>query len=1208
MKIRELFDSTRPIDRHIVSVINYAADSEELLKQEISEYEVTDKLSHHYERFITNLSDGFQGGGNHEVGVWVSGFYGSGKSSLTKYLGFALDPSRKIGNKRFLEYLQAQLPTQALRQQLGILAKNHPATVIMVDLASIASADSKNQGVSRLIFEKVMYWAGYARDEKIALLELMVERDGRKDEFLKLVAKQGMDWADLRSDLLVSNTVAGEAAAEMYPKIWKDPAHFSSIKVDSIYGEDERLKQMLALIEKRTGSPRVLFVLDEVGQFIEGTDRLILNVQGFAENLKNIGKGDAWIVCTAQQTLPVSGPLFKLKDRFPEGLRVDIESSDIREITYRRLLKKSPQALTKLKELFNAHSGALTTATQLKNTKLTQATLDAEVFAQLYPFLPQHFNILMELLRGLARSTGGIGLRSTLKVIQDVLVDVGGKRRGEDLLADQEIGNLATADAFYDTLANDIERVNRPLVETVNKISAAFGKDSLHLKAAKAIAVLQSIEGFPVSRHNVAALLHRHVSDTPLVDKVSAAIQELIEEKEIALEEIEGSLRFMSEAVAQIMAKQAALVPSATDQNKILDDALRDIFTPEPVARLANTKAVKAQVKMLRGTMPVGVTHNKEDVEIHLELASPTEMSTRLIDRRNQSLQPNSRNTLALLGEDSSKIRDLITKIYRCEETHRMNRTEAAEKEVAEFVKAQLAHSATYKRDLDTALQDAFLKGQFIFRGTESAAASKGMELRAACNAQLGHVADQIYPSYKDAPENMASDAAEKLLLTPDLSTVPSAIDPLGLVEKAGPATRIKGDAPALVAVVDYLGKNGDVEGRKLLDDFSRPPYGWFKDTTRHLVAALLLAQKVRLRVGAQWIDVNGPKALEVFKNNNSFIRADFAANFTQIPQDVLNRAAQRLLTLTAETVLPMAPNICKAVQKHFPVLRNSYSSLAMELTSFKLPGADRAQTLAKQLSQIMDRDASDAPVTLGAEDASIVEDLGWAREVRKALDDGLGSECAATVTACEEIDRLPSIGALEKLKTSSADLRNELTELLGREDFHLVASDIRRRKGEVESMVQSAGDEFAKELRTQLEQQVIAIQDMPEWGELPEADKAELASDINNITIQDAADLSGIRALTNHQLEINARLNTTRAGVMGRWKRHKESTAAQRETAGSAQRVRIRPRYTASDVAQLARSVEDMGSALEALKTTKVNEVLLEMDGVKYPEAEKKR
>lgn len=1209
MKIRELFDKTRPIDRHIVSVINYAADSESLLRQEISEYEVTDNLGRHYERFMNNLSDGFNGGGGHEVGVWVSGFYGSGKSSFTKYLGFALDPSRKAGSEPFLKLLESQLPTQPLRSQLNVLAKTHPTTVIMVDLASVAAADGKNQGISRLIYNKVMEWAGYSKDEKIALLELMVERDGRKDEFLAEITKAGYDWNDLRDDLLVSNTIAGDVAARMYPKVWKNGDHFYSVKVDSIYGEDERLRQMLALIKDRSGSPRVLFILDEVGQFIEGTDRLILNLQGFAENLKNIGGGTAWIICTAQQTLPVSGPLFKLKDRFPEGLRVDIESSDIREITYRRLLKKSPEAITTLKKLYSDHSGGLVTATQLKGTRLTQSSLDADVFARLYPFLPQHFNILMELLRSLARSTGGVGLRSTLKVIQDVLVDVSGKRRGSTVLADEEVRFLATGDSFYDTLAADIERANRPLVETVNKVAAAYNADSLHLKAAKTIAILQLIEGFPVSRHNVAALLHRSVEATPLQDEVSRAVQELLEDKEIALEEIEGSLRFMSEAVAQIMTKQATLRASVADQNRILDDVLREsIFSPEPNARLENTKTVKAQVKMMRGSMPVAVTHSKEDVEIHLELAPASEMATRLVDRRNESLQPSNRNTLFLLGEDSSGIRELIEKIYRCEEIHRQNRTEAAEKEVADFVKAQLSRAQILKRDLDTALQDAFLKGSFIFRGADVPVATKGTELRAACNAQLGHAAGQIFPHYKDAPQNLDTSAAEKLLLTADLSMVPSTTDPLGLVEKAGAATRIKTEHPALVAIVDYLGKTGEVDGRKLLDDFGRPQFGWFKDTTRHLVAALLLAQKIRLRVGGQWLDVNGPKSQEALKNNASFIKADFATNLTQIPQEVLVRAAKRLLTLTGDKVLPMAPNICKSVQHHFPGLRNDYAALGVELTSAGLPGAERAQSLSKQLAQILDRDASDAPVTLGAEEASIVDDLAWALEVRKALEDGLGDDCSDAAALCAGIGSLPKIGALEKLETSTATLRSELGELLARDDFHQLASDIRQRKTSLAGMVEAAAVEFSKELATHCEDQTDSIQSMTEWSELPEADKTEFSATLGAITIPEANDLPGIKSLLNKRLEADSTYSAVRANVLARWQKHQEAKAAaktieEKSGANEARRVRIRQRYTATEATQLGTSLADLTEALASLESGKVPEVLLEIESAtKYP------
>ena len=297
--IRDLFDQTRPIDRQIVAVINYAADAENLLMQEISEYEITDSLARHYERFMINLDAGFKGNGDHPVGVWVSGFYGSGKSSFTKYLGFALDPSRRIGSEPFLTYLQNQFPNQALRSQLGTLAKNFPATVIMIDLASVASTEAANLGVSRLVYHKVLEWAGYSKDEKIALLELMIERDGLREKFLGLINEQGFEWHELQDDLLAANSIVSQVAGKLYPALWKDDTSFSRVRVDAVYGEDERLKQMLDLIERRTGSRRVLFILDEVGQFIEGTDRLILNVQGFAENLRNLGSGQAWIIALA---------------------------------------------------------------------------------------------------------------------------------------------------------------------------------------------------------------------------------------------------------------------------------------------------------------------------------------------------------------------------------------------------------------------------------------------------------------------------------------------------------------------------------------------------------------------------------------------------------------------------------------------------------------------------------------------------------------------------------------------------------------------------------------------------------------------------------------------------------------------------------------------------------------------------------------------
>ncbi|MEN9666859.1 MAG: hypothetical protein RLZZ326_3222, partial [Planctomycetota bacterium] len=95
--IRDLFDPSRALTRPIEKVITYDNRSDEQLKAEISEYVVTDHIEESFGDLLKKMQAAQQGGAGHEIGVWVSGFYGSGKSSFTKYLGFALNRDMKIG-------------------------------------------------------------------------------------------------------------------------------------------------------------------------------------------------------------------------------------------------------------------------------------------------------------------------------------------------------------------------------------------------------------------------------------------------------------------------------------------------------------------------------------------------------------------------------------------------------------------------------------------------------------------------------------------------------------------------------------------------------------------------------------------------------------------------------------------------------------------------------------------------------------------------------------------------------------------------------------------------------------------------------------------------------------------------------------------------------------------------------------------------------
>jgi hypothetical protein len=235
---------------------------------------------------------------------------------------------------------------------------------------------------------------------------------------------------------------------------------------------NQRVEETIRIVREASGKENVIFVIDEIGAYVGGNQSKILDIQGLAENLKNIGQGKVWIIGTAQQTLTEDDPraainspeLFRLKDRFP--IRVDLESSDIREICYRRLLAKSSSGDAALGRLFDQHGPALRHNTRLADAKYYDSDFDRKAFVDLYPFLPAHFDILLHLLSTLAKSTGGIGLRSAIKVIQDILVGQGERTPA----ADHEVGWLATSVTLYDALEKDIARAFPSMHQAVEKV------------------------------------------------------------------------------------------------------------------------------------------------------------------------------------------------------------------------------------------------------------------------------------------------------------------------------------------------------------------------------------------------------------------------------------------------------------------------------------------------------------------------------------------------------------------------------------------------------------------------------------------------------------------------------------------------------------------------------------------------------------------
>ena len=169
-------------------------------------------------------------------------------------------------------------------------------------------------------------------------------------------------------------------------RLFKTENAFTTEASEVIRFENDRVAEMIDIARQHSGKENIIFIVDEVGQYVGSRDNLILNLDGLAKNLKNIGDGKVWMIGTAQQTLTEdnekaalnSAQLYKLKDRFP--IQINLESSDIKEICYRRLLGKSPDGADQLGKLFDQNGQALRHATKLEDARVYEADFDKESF------------------------------------------------------------------------------------------------------------------------------------------------------------------------------------------------------------------------------------------------------------------------------------------------------------------------------------------------------------------------------------------------------------------------------------------------------------------------------------------------------------------------------------------------------------------------------------------------------------------------------------------------------------------------------------------------------------------------------------------------------------------------------------------------------------------------------------------------------------
>ncbi len=403
MKISQLFQ--KDIYRNINGVIKVGQQDIDNIRQELEEYVVTKELDKHFRTFFDRYTEALNNPTD-RMGVWISGFFGSGKSHFLKILSYLL-ANQEIEQKYPLDYFDdVRIPDAMLRAKIT-QAANHDCDVILFNIDSKAEASSKNDKESIVkVFQKVFdeYLGYFGTVPAIAEFERQLDRQGKYAAFQQaFFAETGLEWKENRdawgfyqdaiaTALQTSTGMSAEAASKLL-----------DVNEQSYSLSVERFaKQVKEHLHKKSKQHRLIFMVDEVGQYIGENPDLMLNMQTVVEDLGTQCQGKAWVVVTSQEAMDeitqnrIRGQDFsKIIGRFYRPLSLSSANTD--EVIKLRLLAKIDAVREDLESLYHQKVAVLKNQiTFTQDSAEMPGYRNAEDFIASYPFIPYQFNLLQK--------------------------------------------------------------------------------------------------------------------------------------------------------------------------------------------------------------------------------------------------------------------------------------------------------------------------------------------------------------------------------------------------------------------------------------------------------------------------------------------------------------------------------------------------------------------------------------------------------------------------------------------------------------------------------------------------------------------------------------------------------------------------------------------------------------------------------------------
>ena len=835
MMIRDMF--VDDINRKINGVIKVNQDDPKIIWDEVREYVITRELKKHFVSFFNYYCD-MLSSPNADIGVWISGFFGSGKSHFLKMLSYILE-NREINGTTVVDMFREKFDKDPGTFMLIDKATKVKAEPILFNI-DIESSINKDKTAVLRVFAKMFYnhLDFFGENLKVAQMEYYINQCGKTEEFRRVFEeKRGMPWVQARKAYAFNRKYVVAALTEVLDMSEQDADDWCRDKSGVDMSIALLVDQISEYVKTKPDGFRLLFMIDEAGQYT-GTDTdLLLNLQSVTEEIGRKCEGKVWVICTGQEALDEiikvrQDEFSRIQARFKT--RLSLTSSSVDEVIQTRLLKKKDYAETMLEGIYNQSDSVLRNLFSFKDSVLDmKGCSSSQEFATNFPFVPYQF-ILIQKIFSEIRKHGNVGKhqsgteRSMLEGFQSAAKAV---QEGNEY-------SLAPLYSFYDSIHSALDGSIRRVIERCLK--AAEGGLGIEMQDVNVLKLLYLIryvnEDIPANIDNIVILMANNINVDPIAMRGSIAesLNRLFSQNYIGRSG--DTWNFLTDEEQDIQKEiNTETVDTASVVERIAHMIFGDIYTTK--------KYRYGKYDFGFDQMVDGVTVGAMTGGMRLKVLT---VATDAIEKTEMRLMTNSLKQAIVVLEDTPYY-DFLERAMKIRKYVKKRTISQLSKSVQDIIKDRVDEAGKLEAEAMTQLRQAIEEASFYVDGEHLT--FKGGDAKSKIDQALEYLVSHVYDELDLITKNADSDA--------DIVTILSGMEPrdiLGNVPNQDAAAKVE-KYLEMQQMRNLTTSMFDVQSR-----YQAVPYGWREIDIAAVVARLIYDQKVTIKYAGATIRADNPK------------------------------------------------------------------------------------------------------------------------------------------------------------------------------------------------------------------------------------------------------------------------------------------------------------------------------------------------------------